>query len=200
MIGVQGRKTVAQESPPPFYWTLDRYDRLVQQGFFDGERVELIDGEILTISPINEPHEVGTGLTQAALAAAFGTGFWVRVQMSLYLSNHFAPEPDLAVVPGGPRDYLLRKPRTALLVAEVSDATLAYDRGRKARLYAAAGIEDYWIVNLAHGRLEVHRRPVTDVTQPEGFRHDDVKTLAPGDVVSPLAAPHATIAVADLLP
>ena len=111
------------------------------------------------------------------------------------------PEPDAAVVPGGPRDYATTgHPTTALLIVEVSDTTLSYDRGCKASLYARAKIADYWIVNLVHGRLEVRRNPVPDVSERYGWRYQDVLLLAPPDRIAPLAAPKKHIAVADLLP
>ena len=82
----------------------------------------------------------------------------------------------------------------------MSETTLAYDCGRKASLYASAGIGDYWVLNLVHRVLEVRRNPVTDAAQPFGFRYADVTTLGPADFATPLAAPQARIAVLDLLP
>jgi Uma2 family endonuclease len=121
--------------------------------------------------------------------------------MSLDLSPHSVPDPDLAVVPGTPRSYMTASnPTTALLIVEVSESTLPYDRRAKASLYAAAGIADYWIVNLVQRQLEVHRDPVADTAQPYGFRYASRSILDPADVVAPLAAPQARITVADLLP
>jgi Uma2 family endonuclease len=82
----------------------------------------------------------------------------------------------------------------------VSETTLAYDRGRKASLYAASGIADYWIVNLVQRQLEIYRNPIADASQPFGFRYDQRTILNPNDHASPLAAPPARILVADLLP
>ena len=84
----------------------------------------------------------------------------------------------MAVVPGGPRDYTRTgHPTTALLIVEISETTLAYDRGRKASLYARAKIADYWIVNLVHSRLEVRRNPVPDQGERYGWRYQDVLLL-----------------------
>src|SRR5262249_31704863 len=91
-------------------------------------------------------------------------------------------------------------PTTALLVVEVSDTTLAYDRHRKASLYACVGIADYWIVNLVHNQVELYRSPAADSAQPYGFRYADATIRRPGDTVSPLAKPKARVKVADLLP
>src|SRR5690349_7458384 len=114
--------------------------------------------------------------------------------MPLRFRPRSAPKPDVAVVPGGPYDYQTT-PATALLVVEVSDATLSYDRGRKASLYARAGIADYWIVDRRRRQLEIRRNPVQDSSQRYGFRYADVQTLAPTDHATPLAAPQARIAV-----
>jgi len=103
------------------------------------------------------------------------------------------PEPDVAIVPGGPRDHLAEHPRAAALVVEVADSSLEYDRGDKAQLYARAGFAEYWIVNLRDRCLEVHRQP-----SPGGY--GDVTTLAAGTTVVPLEVPGARIAVASLLP
>jgi Uma2 family endonuclease len=123
-----------------------------------------------------------------------------RLQAPLHLGPRSAPEPDAAVVPGGPRDYTATgHPTTALLIVEVSDTTLSYDRGRKASLYARAGIADYWILNLVQ-QLEVHRWPVPDPTQHYRHGYADVLILTPQDHIAPLAAPKKRVAVADLLP
>jgi Uma2 family endonuclease len=188
-----------QTEPVRRLWTRREYYRIAAEGFFDGQRVELIEGEIIQMPPMLEPHANGIERTRRILEAAFGSSFWVRIQMPLHLRRRSAPEPDLAVVRGGPGSYRTA-PTSALLLAEVSDTSLAFDRGRKASLYASAGIADYWIVNLVHDVLEVHRSPVQDRTQFFNYRYADVRTLLPGENVVPLAAPKARIRVANLLP
>ena len=86
-----------------------------------------------------------------------------------------------------------------MLLVEVGDTTLSYDRNRKASLYATVGIADYWIANLLDGRVEVHRRPVADNASHYGYRYSVVRTLCRGDVVDVLALPSAMIAVTALL-
>ena len=103
------------------------------------------------------------------------------------------PEPDLAVVPGTPRDYYTAHPTGAALVVEVTDTTQYHDRKRKARTYAEAGIQDYWIINLARDVLEVYRDPAGDTYRTQRIFHR-------GDRIAPLARPDAPIAVDDLLP
>jgi Uma2 family endonuclease len=187
--------------PRPLRWTREDYYRLCEAEWFQGRRVQLIGGEIIEMPAQKNWHAMAITLTEDALRAAFGPGHWVRVQMSLDLSPHSVPDPDLAVVPGTPRSYrTASNPTTALLIVEVSESTLPYDRSAKASLYAAAGLADYWIVNLVQRQLEVHRDPVADGAQPYGFRYASRSILDPADVVTPLAAPQARITVADLLP
>ena len=187
-------------APGRWKWTAEEYERLGIAGLIPERGVELIDGEIWQRPPHSPPHEVASMLTLDVLRAAFGSGFFVRHQLSLALGQTSMPEPDLAVVPGSPRDYAVTKPTTALLVVEVSESSLAYDRGEKASLYASAGIADYWVVNVVDRQVEVFRNPVPDAGQLFGFRYADVVVVPPGGVLTPLAVPHAGIAAADLLP
>ena len=180
-------------------WTVTEYERLAELGFLDGPRAELIDGRIVEMPAMRNEHAVALALTEEALGGVFAAGFWVRTQMPLRLGKHSAPEPGLAVVPGQPRDYLAH-PTTALLVVEVSDTTLGFDRGRKARLYAAAGIEEYWIVNLVERRLEVRRGPRAPARRPRRAEYRLTTFHEPGESASPLAAPDRTMNVSDLLP
>lgn len=180
-------------------WTRQEYDRMAEAGIFSpNERVELLGGEILLMTPQNSPHSVAIGLVEEALRRAFGPDHWIRIQLPLIIDPDSEPEPDVAVVRGTPRDYLKAHPDTALLVVEVSDTTLVLDRDRKRAIYARAGIPEYWIVNLAERCLEVYRDPVTPPGQPGLYRSS--RQLNPSTTISPLAAPSASVAVADLLP
>jgi Uma2 family endonuclease len=185
---------------PTRRWTREEYIQMISLGWFQGKRVELIDGEVMEMPAQLDVHLASVTLTHDALRLAFGPGYWIRVQGSLDLSPYGIPDPDLAVRSGSPRGAIHTIATSALLVVEVSESTLAYDRGGKANLYAAGGIADYWIVNLVQRQLEVHRNPVADATQPFGFRYADRTIHDPGDAVAPLAAPNAPVAVADLLP
>jgi Uma2 family endonuclease len=190
------------DSPRPHRWTREEFYQMLDLGWFQDQRVELIDGEVIDMPSQKDYHGAAITLTMDVLRFAFGAGFWVRNQMSLDLSPRSVPDPDLAVVPGSPQGVTASTPTptTALLLVEVSDSTLAYDRNHKAPLYAAGGIADYWIVNLVQRQLEVYRDPVADSTQLFGFRYNSRTIFDPVDVVSPLAAPQASITVADLLP
>jgi Uma2 family endonuclease len=187
--------------PHPLQWTIEDYYHLCECEWFQDRRVQLIGGQLLEWPPDSNHHSAAISLAGDELRRAFGAGFWVRVKASLNISAYSVPDPDLAVLPGNPGDYRnLDAPQTALLIAEVADATLAYDRGPKASLYAAAGIADYWIVNVVERCLEVYRDPQPDPAQPFGARYGSRVVLAAGEAVAPLAAPQGRVAVADLLP
>ena len=182
-------------------WTREEYYRLLDLGFFDDQRVELIEGVVVQMPAQKNYHAMSISLAHDALRAAFGPGYWVRVQASLDLSPYSVPDPDLAVVKGDPRTHKTPdNPTTALLLVEVSETTLRHDRRVKGSLYARAGIADYWIINLVDWELEVYRNPVPDSRQHFDFGYADVIALPATDHVAPLAAPQSRIAVADLLP
>jgi Uma2 family endonuclease len=182
-------------------WTRLEYERLADVGVLsEDEPVELIGGQLMVAEPKGNPHAVAVGLTAEALRSAFGAGWVVRVQDPVALDEESEPEPDIAVVPGTHRDYLAGHPARAALVVEVAESSLEYDRGPKGSLYARAGLPDYWIVDPVHRRLELHREPVEDAAAAFGWRYARVDRLAPGDFVTPLAAPSARIPVDDLLP
>jgi Uma2 family endonuclease len=189
----------AAAPPGPRTWTRDEFYRLAELGFFDGQRAERIEGQIVVQSPQNWPHASATDRVAEALRRVFGNSAWGRAQLPLALGQGSDPEPDVSVV-AGRREAYSDHPTSALLVVEVSDSSLALDRGPKASLYAAAGVPEYWIVNLVHVRLEVYRDPRPDPAQPSGAGYASAATLTAGQAVSPLAAPVATLAVADLLP
>ena len=182
-------------------WSRVEYERLVEKGvFLPGERLELIDGLLLVAEPQSPSHFTAVRLVERALARAFGEGWEVRPQGPIALDETSEPEPDVAVVRGGPRDHAFQHPGDPVLVVEVSLTSLAFDREQKASLYARARRPEYWIVNLVDRVLEVRRDPAPSGAAPFGFRYDTVTTLPTGATAYPLAAPGAAIAVADLLP
>ena len=175
-------------------WTRAGYDRIVDAGGFGPEdRIELLDGEIWEVSPRGSRHAAVCGIVTEAVQAAFGADHHVRGQFPVALDDVSEPEPDLAVVAGAPRDYLSAHPATALLLVEVSESSLTFDRGRKLVAYARNGIPEYWLVDLAAEKLEVYR-------DPSGTSYVSKAVLGRGDTVAPLHAAGSPIAVADLLP
>jgi Uma2 family endonuclease len=178
-------------------WTVSMFHEVNASGAFAGRRPVLIRGVLLEQGEMNPPHATGVELVTEAVRAAFGPGWRFRVQLPLVLEQSSDPFPDLAVVAGSPRDSA-RHPTTAALVVEVSDTTLTLDLTTKAELYAAAGIADYWVVDLEHRQLLVFRDPAPVAAGGAAYRTH--LTLGPDATVSPLAAPAAVVRVADLLP
>lgn len=178
-----------------------RYDRLVEAGIFGpDDRIELLDGLLVAREPEGSRHATAVALARLALEQAFGRAYHVREGKPIALDDRSEPEPDLAVVPGGPRDYVEAHPSRPVLVVEVANTSLALDRLRKGRLYARAGITDYWVVNLIDEVLEVYRDPVRASSGHGDSKYDSVRLLRRNAVVTPLAAPHARIRVSALLP
>jgi Uma2 family endonuclease len=183
------------------HWTRKEYDRLVELGILhEDEPIELIGGQMIVAEPKGSPHETAIGLTADALRAAFGSEWMIREHSPIALDDESEPEPDVSVVRGQWRDYRTEHPSRPALIVEVSESRLAFDRRYKGSLYARAGIADYWIVSLRRRVLEVYREPVPAPSARFGWGYASVRTLREHATVSPLAAPAATVAVADLLP
>jgi Uma2 family endonuclease len=162
--------------------------------------VELLGGLLVVQEPQGSSHAAVVAQVGRVLALAFGPGWHPRLHSPLALDDDSEPEPDVAVVAGEPRDYLHGHPSTAALVVEVADSTLRLDRRLKAGLYARAGLQEYWVVNLVEGALEMHRAPGPAPRAAYGWVYGAVATLRPSAAAAPLAAPDARILVADLMP
>jgi Uma2 family endonuclease len=180
-------------------WSRTEYERLIDLGVFQpGDPIELIGGELLVAEPQGAPHYTAIRKTARVLERAFGPTWEVRTQGPMGLDDESEPEPDIAVVPGEPEDYRSAHPSRADLVVEVSESSLAFDRGHKGSVYARAGILDYWIVNLVDRVLEVYGEPSPDAAAPFGASYARREVFDPTSQVNPLAAPHARIQVRDL--
>ena len=158
--------------------------------------MELLDGEIIKKMGENPPHASAIRRCRIALEQIFEPmDAFLSVQSPIVLADDSETEPDIAVVRGAVADFDSRHPDPAdlLLVVEVSDATLVFDRERKARRYALPGIAEYWILNLPDRRLEAYRMPVNGAYQV-------ILSLGELQSVSPLAMPQSSIPVAGLLP
>jgi len=181
-------------------WTRAEYERLIELGVFrPGEPIELIGGELMVAEPQSSEHYTAIRKCTRVLEAVFASGWEVRTQGPIGLDDESEPEPDVAVVPGSPDDYRHAHPSRAVLTLEVAQSSLSTDRERKGSLYARAGLEDYWVLNLIDRVLEVYREPVADGAAPFGWRYARRQVFAPSERVAPLAAP-AMVFVADLLP
>ena len=181
-------------------FTLEEYHWLIRQGFFADERVELIDGEIVRMPPTGPEHSTSNDRISSLLILLLANKpYYVRVQNPLALGEH-EPVPDVAVVPGSPDDYRHSHPTTALLVVEIADTSLQYDRTTKMSLYASAGIPEYWIVNLVERRLEVYREPSSlEPETPFNALYKSLRLYSAQESVSPLFAPEVSIQVGQLI-
>jgi Uma2 family endonuclease len=157
-------------------------------------RVELLDGEIMDMSPIG-PFHGGVTKWLNSFFIQQSQGRWiVSVQDPLRLDDHSEPEPDLVLLKPRSTGYKDRHPTPTdvFLLIEVADSSLNYDRGPKLKAYARAGIPEIWIVNLSDLLVEMHRDP-----SPDGYK--SVKTLRPGEKTSPLAFPDVQLDISELL-
>ena len=148
-------------APVPYRFSRAEYYRMGEADLFADKRVELLDGEIITMAPQNPPHAGITSRLASALMRLLGSTVSLRVQLPIVLDNWSEPEPDIAVCQPDPDDYEREHPKAdqVLLVIEVADASLFYDRNRKVAAYASGGIPEYWIVNLVDRRIEALSDP-----------------------------------------
>lgn len=186
--------------PRPLRWTLAQYRELGTFGWFADLRTILLRGEIFVMPLPDPPHNLSLGLVEDWLRTVFTTGHHVRSQMALDVGTDTDPGPDVAVVAGTRRDLADRQPTSAVLVVEVADSSLDQDTTTKAELYATAGVPDYWVLDLENRQLHVFRNPQPLPAGLGATAYRSHTVHAPTDAVSPLAAPTATVTVADLLP
>ncbi|MCC6581481.1 MAG: Uma2 family endonuclease [Phycisphaeraceae bacterium] len=179
---------------------MEEYVRVADTGVLSGQRIELIDGEIIEMSPQSSLHAALVGITQAVLTRVLGHGFWVRVQMPLCISVSSEPEPDLTVVRGCPRDYLSSHPETADLAVEIAVESLLFDREVKSSLYASKAVAEYWVVHAKDRKVEVFREPGEDASARFGFQYRRRFMVGKGDQINTLLAPDVMINVDELLP
>jgi Uma2 family endonuclease len=166
------------------------YERLVAEGAFDDERVELLGGVIVEMSPRDPRHDFAIErLTALLVPLAVGRAS-LRPQLSFVASDDSVPVPDLALVPIA--DYSAAHPTRALLVIEVSNASLRKDRSIKAEIYARAGVPEYWVVDLAGRCVEVS-------TEPADSAYAKVETARPGDKLAVRYLGGAQVEVSDFL-
>jgi len=176
--------------------TVAEYFALAESGVIaPDERVELLDGVVVGMAPQSIRHASAVTRVQKVLERLVGDVAVVRTQLTFPLSTLSAPEPDVAVVSGRVEDYDCKHPTTALIVVEVAHTSLAQDRLTKARLYAAAGLPEYWIVNLRDDVVEVFREPDTRTA-----RYATSSRAGRGMHIEPVAFPGIRVPVDDLLP
>lgn len=188
---------------PDVMWrfSVEHYHAMIQAGILtEDDPVELLEGWLVTKMPKNPRHSVVSQLIREALSRILPSGWYVNAQEPITTATS-EPEPDVAVVRGNSRQYLDHHPRPqdVALVVEVADSSLQRDRSLKKRLYAAAEIPVYWIVNLIDGQLEVYTDPSGPAEQPD-YRQQ--RNYSPEDTAPVVIESREVgrIAVRDLLP
>ena len=176
-------------------FTADEFSRMDAAGIFPPDtRVELIEGEIIEMSPAGTRYTACVNRITRRFAVAFAESGLVSVQNAVLLSNWSMPLPDLILAKPRPDDYFNQRlsAEDTFLVVEVSDTSIAYDRKIKVPLFAKAGIPEVWIEDLQKNRLLVYRNP-------EGQTYSTNLALSPKDSVSLIAFPDTVFSVSDLL-
>ena len=160
------------------------------------ERVELLEGEVIVMSPIGNRHAACVNkLNHAFTASGLAGRALVSVQNPLAESDRSEPQPDLMLLAHRHDWYAFGHPGPdeVLLLVEVADSSLAFDRGTKIPLYADAGIREVWLVDLEHDRIEAYTEPV-----PGDYR--STRRYAPGESLTPSALPDLKVEVAEIIP
>jgi Uma2 family endonuclease len=189
------KRTAAVVAPQQWRFSADQYQRMGEIGLFRREdHVELLEGVIYQMTPIGSWHNGSISAMNMLFTSPLAGRAVVQVQGSLRLSPDSEPEPDLLVLRFRPDFYrsALAGPEDVLLLVEVADTSLGYDRGIKLPLYARAGIPEVWIVNRNDACVEVYR-------EPRGASYESVSLGDPSSSVSPLAFPELNVTVKDLL-
>ena len=175
------------------------YMRMAEIGLFEGQRVELINGEIVDMPPISEDHAQSVDKITKKLNRTLDEELIVRGQHPFDAGENGRPEPDVAIV----RPDLLSPdapPAEAILIVEVSRSTLRYDQTTKASLYASLGIADYWIVNLIENQVEVYRQPIESASAQFGHDYASRQIYRRGQSIALLETPEVSLEVGDMLP
>jgi len=184
------------EGPRRWKWTGDQLIRLGALGVLPADRkFELMDGEIIEIMPPGPRHDMVVGIAAECLGRLkWRTVSHARQEKAVRLDPHYDPRPDVSQIQGVARDYADHFPDAAdaLLFMEIADTSVDFDRGEKLRAYAAAGVREYWIVNLRVDQVEVYR-------EPDGQAYRSLRIHKPGETVTPLEAPETPIPVNVLL-
>jgi Uma2 family endonuclease len=183
------------QAPPSTYrFSVEEYYKLGEAGILHPrDRVELLDGEIIVMSPIGLRHVQAHSWIMDYFAEQNRRRYLISPGNPVWLHEYSEPQPDMMLVPRVRK--LLRQPRPedVFLLVEVSDTSLAFDRKRKRKAYAEAGVREYWIVNLQEDVIEVFR-------QPKGGKYKIELRFAPGQQLSPLAFEDVIVPVADIMP
>jgi len=176
-------------------FTADDYQRMGQAGILsEGDRVELIAGEVVAMTPIGPRHNAAVNRANRAMVIAAGDKAIVQVQGSVRLGLYHEPQPDLVLLRPQADYYASRLPGPAdiLLLVEIAESSIDYDREVKARLYAESGVREYWLVDLNENLVFSH-------STPEGGTYRSLQRYHRGHSLAPHALPDCVMAVDVLL-
>lgn len=195
-MAIQHAQPKEQRQPTRRLFTIEEYERMIDAGVFDeDERIELIRGEIVKMAPIGIPHMVCVARLNRLLTKQAGDEalVWPQNNSIVLTGSNSRPEPDMTLLKWRDDDYESKGPTSEdiLLIVEVSDTTITYDRRTKGALYAGEGIPEYWIVNLRRRAIEVY-------TDPVGGNYKQVRHAKPGETLV-LPAGLGEIAVIEIL-
>ncbi len=174
--------------------TVREYQQMIAVGVFhEDDRLELIEGELLSMSPINPRHSGKLNRFSRLLSQRVGERAVVAIQNPISLGEFSEPQPDLVLLTPRADFYERSHPKAleVLLVVEIADSSLEFDRQTKSALYARAGIREYWLVNLVDDLLEVFQEP-----SPGGYKL--MRKVFPGESVAPLAFADAVLDTGDI--
>ena len=177
-------------------FTVEEYYRMAEVGILrPDERVELINGEVIVMAPIGNPHATGVRRIERVFSQTAGSSVTISGQNPVLIGERSTPQPDVAILRYREDDYFGKSPSAedVLLVIEVSDTSLAYDRNVKVNLYAQANIPETWIANLSDDCIETFTGP-----GPDGYATHTIYRR--GDRIAPSTLPDVEFAVDDLLP
>ncbi len=174
-------------------WTLNEYHRMIEAGILDDRRVELLKGEIVEMAPEEETHAYSSDEAGEYLSRLLGDRAKIRQAKPVTLSNNSEPEPDIAIVQRLGREYRSHHPypENIFWLIEYAQSSLEKDLEVKTKIYAEAGIPEYWVVNLKAPELIIFRNP----------RNGEYtsKTILTEGTIQPLAFPDVFISVAAIL-
>lgn len=176
-------------------FTADEYQAMGRAGILrEDDRVELIDGEVLAMSPIGPPHTGTVNRLTRLFSVRVGETAIVQVQLPVRLDPHSEPQPDLVLLKPRADFYgtAAAAPDDILLAVEVAQSSLAFDRGIKADLYARRNVAEYWIVDLVHGTVIRH-------IDPAGGRYRQVAVVPPDEPFAPALIPACVVTTRDIL-
>ncbi|MGK7873326.1 MAG: Uma2 family endonuclease [Xenococcaceae cyanobacterium] len=177
-------------------WTVEEYHRMTEAGVLSpDERVELLEGQIISMAAKNPPHAATNLCAANILNSLLARKALVRIQDPITISSISEPEPDLAVVRPDPQFYLDHHPtpEEIFLIVEIADTTLERDRTSKAPAYARARIPDYWVLDVNTRQVHVFRQPGAENYQQETILEEDA-------TISLLAFPEIKIQIEQLFP